>query len=209
MVLILPLISSSHSLFSRPLGTITRAPTTISFTFTFLFHIFFSALFSLSLSLWDPLERQNLQDDNFFFSHWLTLSLVIWPRLDDLFVLQNPWEFYPSHPLRRILVCRYTIFIRLKFYYYFTPCKFFTPTSAHGLSRESEWQQVSSGVCHLFEYFSRSLKRRWSGFFFWFLVFLVFFQAFRDRSQHLDDSRSLQITRILLRIPANLNYALV
>ena len=44
MVSILPLVSTSSSFFSRPLGTVRRAPTTISTNVTFFFHSFFTSL---------------------------------------------------------------------------------------------------------------------------------------------------------------------
>ena len=45
----------------------------------------------------------------FFLFCWLSLGLVVWPRLDDPFVSQNPTEFYASHFHWRILNCTYTI----------------------------------------------------------------------------------------------------
>ena len=44
MILILPLISKSPSLFSKLLGTLPRAPITIGTIDTFIFHTFFSNL---------------------------------------------------------------------------------------------------------------------------------------------------------------------
>ena len=41
---ILPLISNSSSLFSRPLRTVASTPTTIGITITFIFHSLFSSL---------------------------------------------------------------------------------------------------------------------------------------------------------------------
>ena len=46
--------------------------------------------------------------------------------------------------------------------YYFTPWKFFTPALAGGLSQESEWQQVSSGLQDSSQYSSQSKKKRCS-----------------------------------------------
>ena len=40
--------------------------------------------------------------------------------------------------------------------YYFTSCEFFTPELADGLSLESEWQQVSSGLQGVAQYSSKS-----------------------------------------------------
>ena len=44
MVSILPLISNSNRLFSRPLEIIPRAPTSIGITVTFMFHNFYITL---------------------------------------------------------------------------------------------------------------------------------------------------------------------
>ena len=46
----------------------------------------------------------------FFYSLcYLLLGLVVWLRLADPFVSQNPREFYASHFSRRILSCAYSI----------------------------------------------------------------------------------------------------
>ena len=37
-----------------------------------------------------------------------------------------------------------------------TPCEFYTPVLADGLSQESEWQQVSSGLQDSSQYSSQS-----------------------------------------------------
>ena len=44
IALILPMISTYPSLFSRPLGTISRAPTMIGITVTFMFYSFINSL---------------------------------------------------------------------------------------------------------------------------------------------------------------------
>ena len=43
------------------------------------------------------------------FFYWLLHGLVIWLRLGDLFVSQNPWGVCVSHFPRQILGCTYTI----------------------------------------------------------------------------------------------------
>ena len=63
--------------------------------------------------------------------------LVVWPRLGDLFVSQNPKEFYASHFFGRILCCAYY------YYYYFTPWEFLTSALADGFSLDSKSPQVS------------------------------------------------------------------
>ena len=40
-------------------------------------------------------------------------------------------------------------------HYYITPCEFFTTTLADGLSLESEWQQISSGLQDSSQYYDR------------------------------------------------------
>ena len=86
---------------------------TVFFVFVFVFwrglvfwqgtsiYLSFHFLFS---GVW---KRQNPLHDK-FFSYWLTLGLVVWPRLGDPLVSQNPREFYASHFLLRILFCTYT-----------------------------------------------------------------------------------------------------
>ena len=43
-------------------------------------------------------------------------------------------------------------------YYYLTPCEFFTPTLAEGLSLEFEWQPVHIGVLDFSQYSGQSQK---------------------------------------------------
>ena len=43
-----------------------------------------------------------------FFFCWLSQGLVVWPRLGDPFVSQNPKEFCASHFPGQILGCAYT-----------------------------------------------------------------------------------------------------
>ena len=76
MVLILLLIFSTSSLFSRTLGIVPRAPTTIAFTVTHISHNF-SALWQdtsiylsfclLLFSYRSSVDQQNLLNDKFFF----------------------------------------------------------------------------------------------------------------------------------------------
>ena len=99
---ILPLISSSSSLFSRPLSTIPGAPTTIDITVTFRFRGYFSSqtrfknlpffflyfIFCLrpSRTVKSTLTSVFLLTD----SNWLIRVLVIWHWLVDPFVSQIP-----------------------------------------------------------------------------------------------------------------------
>ena len=76
------LISKSFGPCAKPLVTVLSTPITIGITVTFMFHSFFSSLArSWYLSL---------------FFCWLSLSLLIWWRLNDLFVSQNPRQFCAS-----------------------------------------------------------------------------------------------------------------
>ena len=70
----------------------------------YLFVLLLSFIFTLWLS-----ECQNRLDGKFFFSCKLTLALVFWLWLRDLFVSQNSREFYGSHSLIRIMVSSYII----------------------------------------------------------------------------------------------------
>ena len=113
MVSTRPLISKSSSPYINPLVTVPKAPITIGITVTFMFHSFFSSLarsrylspFSLSFSFIQystETPKFTIRQILFF---WLSQGLVVWPRLDDPFVYQNPKEFCAS----RFLGCAYTI----------------------------------------------------------------------------------------------------
>ena len=102
MVLILPLISSFPSLFSRSLGTVPSVSLITGITATFMFHRFFSSLprskclsiifYFILFLLYGLLE---LQDQ---LVHFLLIQgLVFRQSLSDLFVSQSPREFYASH----------------------------------------------------------------------------------------------------------------
>ena len=47
--------------------------------------------------------------DGFPLFRWLSLGLVVWPRLDNPFLSQNPKEFWASHAPGQIQGCAYTI----------------------------------------------------------------------------------------------------
>ena len=96
MIFILPLISCSPSLFSRPLRTIPNAPTTIGITVTFIFLSFFSFLakskyllivsFSFIFILF---STETTKSTVIFF-----LLINAWLGLSDVLVSQSPREFY-------------------------------------------------------------------------------------------------------------------
>ena len=75
VVLILPRISSSPSLFSRTIGTVPVVSPTIGTTVTFIFHSFFSSLTRskylsfhfFPFSLYGSMPWENSLDDKFYF----------------------------------------------------------------------------------------------------------------------------------------------
>ena len=104
------------------LVTVPRAPITIGITVTFFIPLLFEfsrdvllflSLFSPSLSftLWLTGTAKFTIQQVLFFCCWLSLGLVVWPRLDDPFVFQNPSEFCSSHFLGRILGRAYNNFL--------------------------------------------------------------------------------------------------
>ena len=108
---------STCSLIFNPLGIVPSAPTTIGITVTFMFHSFFSSLvrfknlslflISFIFSLWYAHTVKSTIQQVLLFG-WISQSLVIWPRLGDPFVFQNPWEHCPSHSSGRIADWAYT-----------------------------------------------------------------------------------------------------
>ena len=118
MVFTRPLISKSFSPCTNPLVNIPSAPIIIGITVTFMFYSFLSFRF-LSILLGGLPGRLNplfrwfslffFFFFFFFFCCWLSLDLVVWQRLDDSFVSQNPIEVCASYFLGQILVCIYII----------------------------------------------------------------------------------------------------
>ena len=110
MVSTRPLISRSPRSCIKTLGTVPSTLTTIGITLTFIFHSFFSSLarsrhlsfFSLSFSfiLWSAWTAMSTTRQVlfllllFFGGGWLSLCLVVWPRLGDQFLSQNPREVF-------------------------------------------------------------------------------------------------------------------
>ena len=92
MVSTRPLISPS--LCTSLLVTIPSAPFTISITVNFIFHSFFSSLARFRDLCLFSLERHYSAGSLFC---WLSQSLIVWPRLGDRFVSQNPKELFTSH----------------------------------------------------------------------------------------------------------------
>ena len=119
MVFICPLVSTSSSPLTNPLEIVPRAPIKIGFTVTFMSHSFFSSLarskywshFSLSFNptLWSAGTAKSTLQQLLSFVYWPSQGQVVWPRLGDLFVYQNPWELCASHSSGRILRSVFTI----------------------------------------------------------------------------------------------------
>ena len=109
-----PLISKTSSSCINPLMIVPRAPISIGIPVTFMFHSFFSSLvrsrylsfFSLTFSFtqWSARTAKSTNRHVLFFFYWLSLGLVIWPRLGDPFVSQNPEKVCASHSSGRILL---------------------------------------------------------------------------------------------------------
>ena len=186
MVLIyLPIFISSSSFF-KPLGTIRSVLVTIGVTITLTFHSFLSSLakskyFCLSFHfLW--FSFCGLPRKLSFFS-WLSLGLVVWSRLGDLFVSWNlrefsdlilldgflfvdipfggmvNFQFLTEFPVDYLSLLDISTLIRLYYYYYFyyySLFEFFTPVFAGDLSQESERQQVLLGLQDYSQYSARS-----------------------------------------------------
>ena len=93
------MVSTRLRPFINPLVAVPRAPNTISIIVTFMFHNFFNSharsmyfsLFSLSFNFTllsaETVKSTILQVLSFY---WLLQGLVVWPRLNDPFVCQNP-----------------------------------------------------------------------------------------------------------------------
>ena len=112
MIATCPLISKYSSPFINPFVTVPSAPITISiscfigfFFFFFLVSLFSFltrstklSLFSLSFSftLWSAGTTKSTHRQVLYFC-WLRLGLVVWPRLGDPFVSQNPRKVCASH----------------------------------------------------------------------------------------------------------------
>ena len=107
MVTLFHPISKSSCAFTDTFGIVPSALTTIGTTVTFMFWSFFFFLFFLFFTnlgtylsfsfLWFSLC--GLPGRQILFFYWLWLGLVVWQRLDDPFLSQNPKEHYASHSL--------------------------------------------------------------------------------------------------------------
>ena len=117
MVSILPPMPNSSSSFSKPLGSVQSAPSTIDIILTLIFHSFFSSLarskylstfFTFFIFLYDSLKRQNLLDSKFSSFFFIT-SQCVFERIKIYVCIWKPRECYAPLFLKRILVCAYNI----------------------------------------------------------------------------------------------------
>ena len=112
MVSTRPIIFNSSGPSTNLFVTVPRAPITIGINVTFMFRTFFNSLarswyssfFSLlSILLWSA----GTSKGSLFCR--LSLGLVVWPRLGDLFASQNSRDNCASHSTGRILDYAYNI----------------------------------------------------------------------------------------------------
>ena len=144
-----------NTLVIVPIESITTVITVI-----FMIHSFFSSLprsrllslflLSFSFTLCHPVRQSPVFSRLFFSFCWLSQGLVIWLRLYDPLLSQNPREFI-------MFYCYH--------YYYFSSCYF--PPSFFVL-------QYTSLVLRLI---SKILYSGWAWFFLWFLFPIVFLQS--------------------------------
>ena len=118
-----PLISKFSSPFANPLVTVPRAPITIGITIIFTFHSVFNFSISRqspgtypsfhfhSILLFGRPGQQSPQFCKFSFCCWSLYVRVIWPRLSDLFVYQNPGGVCTFNSPGQNLACAYTIYL--------------------------------------------------------------------------------------------------
>ena len=162
--------------FNNPLVIVPKVLITIGIIVTFMFHSFFqfSSNVEVLISLFTFFQfysvvcRDSRVDSfaDFLFVFFLLIIIRFGLRAE------IRWSVCISKSHRSLCVsfsrtgaglCIYHLLAYYHYYYYyyyyyhcFSPCEFFIPTSAGGLSLESEWQQVSSRLPDSSEYFSRS-----------------------------------------------------
>ena len=118
MITTCPQISKSARPSTNHLGIVPSPPNTIGITVTFMFHIFFSsckvqAFTSLFTFFKFYIVLPGHQNPLFgrFFCCWQSIDLVVWSRLGDTFVSQNPQELRVSHSPGRIPGCAYSTWL--------------------------------------------------------------------------------------------------
>ena len=119
-----PLLSKSYCFWINHLGFVPNTPNTIGIPLTFMFQFFFLFFFVfcqglvtylyfrfLLISLYDLPERRNplfCRLSHTLFFRRLSLGLVVFLRFGNLFVFQNPKEFWESHSPGHIMCCVYS-----------------------------------------------------------------------------------------------------
>ena len=113
------LISKSFSPCIYPLVTVPRAQISVGITISFMFHSFykFSSKVQVLIFLFAffqfysvVIRDSKVNNSASYFFSWLLLGLVVWLRLSDPFVFQNPWGVCAFHFPGRSLGCEYTIY---------------------------------------------------------------------------------------------------
>ena len=119
MVSTLPIIFKSSSLFNNPSATVPRSLITIGIIVTFMFPGFFYFLtrsrylsffsFSFNYIQWSAGTSKSsiLQ---VIFCSWLLLDLVVWPRLSDPFIYQNPTGVRTFHSPGQMFGCACAVY---------------------------------------------------------------------------------------------------
>ena len=130
-----PLIFKFPHLFINPLVTVSSAPITIGITVNFMFYCFFqfSSKVEVLIFLFAFFQFSSVfsRDRKVHYSAgslyvcvcvcvcvcacvcvcvcWLSRGLIVWPRLGNPFLSQNPRNVCASHSPGQILGCAYTI----------------------------------------------------------------------------------------------------
>ena len=109
-------ISNSSSPFINPLVTVPRATITTGVNVTFKFHSFFQfpnkvEVFILLFTIFQFyfVVSRNSKVHNFASSLFFLVGLVVWLRLSDPFVCQNPRRVWVCNSPGQMLGCAYTI----------------------------------------------------------------------------------------------------
>ena len=89
--------------------------------------------------------KQCQQLGMFSFSCWLLQTQVVWPRLSDPFISQNPRGFCASFSRTDSGLYIYHLFVMVKLQF-LSLWEFFTSANADGFQLDFEWQQVSSSL---------------------------------------------------------------
>ena len=160
MVSTRPLTSKSSRSFYQSFGDCTKSANYKQYNRDFQFPQFFNSLtrsryisffsFAFSFTIWLAETTKSTILQVLFFCCRLLQSLVVWPRLSDPFVCENPIGVCESDFPGKILGCALLLLLL------FTPLEFLTSVLADGYSLEFEWQQVSASLQDSSQYSGRS-----------------------------------------------------